>query len=319
MTSLPSPLRGIIPPMITPLLDRDTLDTGGLERLIEHILKGGVSGLFILGTSGEGPSLSYRLRGELITRTCRQVAARVPVLVGVTDTAFVESLNLAQAAAAAGAAAVVLAPPPYFPLEQLELCSYLDHLVPELPLPLFLYNMPGLTKLAFDPATVRRAMDHPGIVGLKDSSGDLNYFRQLCELLPRRTDWTLLMGPEELLVQAMALGAHGGVCGGANVFPLLYVELWQAAHQRDADRVEQLQAQVVDLADHLYGPGRRCAAVLKGMKCALACLDICTDLWSEPYQRAEEEQKRRIQTFLERVRALPCQTEDHRTTGPQDY
>ncbi len=64
--------QGIVPPMVTPLRDRDTLDAAGLERLIEHLLTGGVQGLFILGTTGEGPSLSYRLRRELIERTCRQ-------------------------------------------------------------------------------------------------------------------------------------------------------------------------------------------------------------------------------------------------------
>ena len=81
-------LKGIIPPMITPLLGRDTLDTKGLDNLIEHILGGGVHGLFILGTTGEGPSLSYRLRYELIERTCKQVGGRVPVLVGITDTSL---------------------------------------------------------------------------------------------------------------------------------------------------------------------------------------------------------------------------------------
>ena len=101
---LPSPLRGVIPPMVTPLHDRDALDIAGLERLVEHILDGGVQGLFILGTTGEGPSLSYRLRTELIERTCRQVAGRVPVLVGITDTAFVESVRMAHVAAEAGAA-----------------------------------------------------------------------------------------------------------------------------------------------------------------------------------------------------------------------
>ena len=93
--------------MVTPLRGRDELDLPGLERLIEHILKGGVSGLFILGTTGEGPSLSYHLRRELIQRTCRQVQGRVPVLVGITDTAFVESLDLARHAAAAGADALI--------------------------------------------------------------------------------------------------------------------------------------------------------------------------------------------------------------------
>jgi dihydrodipicolinate synthase/N-acetylneuraminate lyase len=115
---LPSPLRGIIPPMITPLLDRDTLDVTGLERLIEHILGGGVHGLFILGTTGEAPSLSYRLRYELIDRACKQVNDRVPVLVGITDTCFTESINTANKARDAGAHAVVLAPPYYFPAGQ---------------------------------------------------------------------------------------------------------------------------------------------------------------------------------------------------------
>src|SRR5262245_20739945 len=115
------PLRGIVPPVVTPLQDRDTLDAAGLERVLEHILAGGVSGLFILGTTGEGPCLSYRLRRQCIERACRQVRGRVPVLVGIKDTAFVESLALARHAAECGAAAVVAAPPYYLPLGQPEL------------------------------------------------------------------------------------------------------------------------------------------------------------------------------------------------------
>ena len=128
-----TPVTGIVPPMITPLRDRDALDVPGLERLVEHLLAGGVSGLFVLGTTGEGSSLSYRLRRELVALVCRQVRGRVPVLVGITDTAVVESLNLARFAADAGATAVVAAPPYYLPGGQPELQEYLAHLVPELP------------------------------------------------------------------------------------------------------------------------------------------------------------------------------------------
>src|SRR5215470_3994533 len=110
-----SPLTGIIPPMVTPLRSRDELDVPGLERLIEHILSGGVSGLFILGTTGEGPSLSYRLRRELVERVCKQNKKRVPILVGITDTSFVESVSLARHSADCGADAVVAAPPYYMP------------------------------------------------------------------------------------------------------------------------------------------------------------------------------------------------------------
>src|SRR5688500_15299138 len=104
-------MHGIIPPLVTPLIGRDEIDVAGLERLIEHVLAGGVHGLFILGTTGEAPSLSYRLRRELIERVCRQVKERVQVLVGITDTAFVESISLAGHAAECGATAVVLSTP----------------------------------------------------------------------------------------------------------------------------------------------------------------------------------------------------------------
>jgi len=299
---LPSPLRGIIPPMVTPLKSRDELDCAGLERLIEHILAGGVHGLFLLGTTGEAPSLSYRLRRELVERACRQVANRVPVLVGITDTAFVESVNVARFSADAGAQSVVLAPPYYFPAGQDELLEYLQHLVPELPLPLFLYNMPSMTKLVFEPATVRRALDIPGIVGLKDSSANMVYFHRLQRLLRDRPEFSLLVGPEELLGETVMLGGHGGVNGGANLFPRLYVNLYDAAVAGDRDRVAALHDVVMHISDTIYSTGRHSSSFLKGLKCALALEGICDDFMAEPFHRFRDAERDRIKAYLDRIK-----------------
>ncbi len=293
------PLTGIIPPMVTPLRDRDTLDVEGLERIVEHILAGGVKGLFILGTTGEGPGLSYHLRRDVITRTCGLVRGRVPVLVGITDTAFVESVALAQHAADAGTSAVVTTPPYYMPGGQSELQEWLDHLVPRLPLPLFIYNMPALTKVAFELETVRRAMQHPGVVGLKDSSADLEYIRQACGLLPERPDWSVLIGPQEVLVAATRLGAGGGVSGGANVFPGLYTQLWEALQSGDTPRVEQLNEAVAWVAEALFHVGRHPSSLIKGLKCALALMGLCDDFLAEPFHRFRPEDRTRLQTQLE--------------------
>jgi dihydrodipicolinate synthase/N-acetylneuraminate lyase len=282
---LAKPLRGIIPPMVTPLVDRDTLDVAGLERLVEHILAGGVHGLFILGTTGEAPSLSYRLRYELIQRVCAQVNKRIPILAGITDTSFVESLNIARKAEAEGAQAVVLAPPYYFPAGQSELLEYLKHLVAELPLPLFLYNMPSYTKAVFEPKTVRAALDISEVVGIKDSSGDMAYFRRLRSLVKDRNDFSLLMGHEELLAEAIVLGAHGGVCGGANLVPRLYVDLYNAACSRDMPALEELQKRVMQISRTIYSVGRYESSFLKGLKCALSCMGICSDFLAEPFHR----------------------------------
>lgn len=302
---LPRPLRGIIPPMVTPLLERDSLDVAGLERLIEHILAGGVHGLFILGTTGEAPSLSYRLRFELIERVCAQVNQRVPVLVGITDTSFVESVNIARKAGDAGARAVVLAPPYYFPAGQAELLEYLKHLTAEVPLPLFLYNMPRYTKAIFEPQTVRAALDINGIVGLKDSSGDMMYFHRLQSLLKEHPDFTLLMGPEELLAEAIFLGAHGGVCGGANLLPQLYVDLYNAARRLDLSAAGTLHSRVMQISTTIYSVGRYESSFLKGLKCALSCLGICSDFLAEPFHRFRAAERDTIRRHLEELGITP--------------
>jgi 4-hydroxy-tetrahydrodipicolinate synthase len=271
--------------MVTPLRGRDELDVEGLERLIEHVLAGGVSGLFILGTTGEGPSLSYRLRGEIIERVCKQVDKRVPVLVSITDTAFVESISMAKHAAKKGADAVVAAPPYYLPEGQPELQEYLDHLVAELPLPLYLYNMPSLTKVSFELETLRRAMDNPRIIGLKDSSGCLDYFRRAIDLAKRRPDWPVLIGPEEMLADATRVGGHGGVNGGANIFPRLYVDLFEAARANDKKQIAELHEKVMRVSEGLYRIGRHSSAVIKGIKCALSVLGVCDDFMAEPFHR----------------------------------
>jgi 4-hydroxy-tetrahydrodipicolinate synthase len=284
--------------MITPLRDRDTLDVAGLERLIEHILGGGVHGLFILGTTGEGPSLGYRLRRELIERVCRRVAGRVPVLVTITDTAFVESAAMARAAAEHGASAVVLAPPYYMPEGQPELREYLGHLLPELPLPLFLYNMPGLTKVTIELETVRWAMDQPQILGMKDSSGDLMYFHRALRLLPARPDWTFMVGPEELLGPAVLMGGHGGVSGGANLFPRLYVALYEAARRGDLALERELQGRVQHVSDRVYRVGKHASTIVKGIKCAASCLGLCSDFMAEPFHRFRGPERQRIEAAM---------------------
>jgi len=297
-------LRGIVPPVVTPLLDRDTLDVAGLERLIEHLIAGGVAGLFVLGTTGEAPSLSYRLRREMVERTTKLVKGRVPVLVGITDTAFVESLALAKFSADCGTQAVVTSAPFYFAAGQPELSEYIEHLVAELPLPLFLYNMPALTKVSFELDTVRRALDLKGIIGIKDSSGDMIYFHRLLELSKQRPDWSVFIGPEELTPEAVLLGGHGGVNGGANLNPRLYVDLYKAAVAQDLTSVRKLHAEVMKLAGNIYTVGKHRSALIKGLKCALSLMGICHDALAEPFQSFREPERALIR---ERMIALGLQ------------
>lgn len=293
--------RGIFPPLVTPLTGRDTLDEEGLDRLVEHVLAGGVHGLMLLGSTSEGPSLSRGLQEQIVRRVVARVNGRVPVLVTISDTAVVDTLNLAALAADAGADALVLAPPYYFAADQPELLEYLGHLEPELPLPLFLYNMPSLTKVSFEPDTVRRAADLEKIVGLKDSSGDMTYFHKLRHVLRDRPDFALFVGPEELLAESLLAGGHGGIAGGANLCPELYVQTYEAAVARDLDRLLALHERIIEISCSVYTVGRHRSSFLKGLKCALNLRGICSDFLAEPFHRFRTSEREEL---ARRLRAL---------------
>lgn len=273
--------------MVTPLASPDSLDHVGLEALIEHLIAGGVNGIFILGTTGEGPALSYRLRRELIARASSQVAGRIPILVGITDTSYEESCDLARFAREAGADAVVTAPPFYFAVSQSDLFRLVERLSQEVELPLFLYNMPSLTKAYFAPSTVERAAELSNVYGLKDSSGELRYMRKLASLMADRPEFTLLIGPEDLLLQGLAIGAHGGVNGGANLFPKLFVALYEAARAGNAQEAQHLQQRVRELGQLLYGIGEAESSYLRGLKLGLELMGICRSTLALPYVSAD--------------------------------
>ena len=278
----PEKFYGVIPPMVTPLAEDGGLDVEGVSRLVEHILAGGVHGLFLLGTTGEATDLPYAVRRELVQRVCGQVGGRVPVLVGITDTVIDESLRLAEYAADCGANALVAAPPYYFAAGQPELVDYYRNLADRLPLPLFLYNMPAQVKVSIDVQTVVELAKHPNIIGLKDSSGNIGYFNACRYAMRDRQDFRIFIGPEEAMGEVVLMGAAGGVAGGANLFPRTFVDLYDAATAKDVDKVRSLQERIMHVSSLIYGVGHHNSSFVKGVKCALSLMGICSGTLAAP-------------------------------------
>ncbi|MBI4908761.1 MAG: dihydrodipicolinate synthase family protein [Acidobacteria bacterium] len=288
------PLAGITVPLVTPLTSALTLEVPSLHRLCNHVIEGGVNAIFVLGTTGEGPALPAALRRDVVRGTCESAAGRVPVLVGITDSSMAEILSLSEASAAAGASALVYAGPPYFPVSQSELAGLVAGLVEQLPLPLFLYNMPSHTHVTFEPDTVRQLSTIPQIAGLKDSSANLMYFQKVQRAIAARPGFGLLMGPEELLGAAVLSGATGGVNGGSNLYPRLYVALFQAADRGDWNEVKRLQQIVHLLSAGIYSAGTYSSSYLKGLKCALSIAGLCGPAMAVPYVPWSDSESARI-------------------------
>jgi 4-hydroxy-tetrahydrodipicolinate synthase len=288
---LPRPLKGIVVPVVTPLLECGELDVEGFERVIARLLEGGVHGLFLLGSTGEGPSLPPATREQVIRLGCAQAAGRVPVLVGISDTCVAESLRLARFAGERGASGVVLAPPYYLAASQTELYHYARRVAAEVPLPVFLYNAPSFTKVWFEPETVRRLAEEPNIAGLKDSGGDRIYFHQVRFLLGSRKDFSLLVGPEELLADLLLWGGHGGVSGGAHLWPQLYTGLYQAAVEKDMERVQRLHSLLMYVNTRIYRISPTPCSVFKAIKCGLSLMGVCGDAMAPPLEPFTPEER----------------------------
>jgi 4-hydroxy-tetrahydrodipicolinate synthase len=295
--SLPQ-FHGIIPPVVTPLRDAEHLDEAGLERLLEHLIAGGVHGLFMLGSNGEGPSLCKAVQQELMKRTCRQVNGRLPVLMGISHTSLAESLAAAKFAADAGCTAVVSTIPFYMPLTQSEVISYFRELARQSPLPVVLYNFPTLAKIPFEPTTVEQLLDEPNIVGMKDSSGDLEYFARIVDVAKQRAGYSLLAGKEANLASIIELGGHGGVPGGANVWPQMMVGLYDAAIAKDEQKIAEWQAKVVEFGRIYSVAGTHFSAGIAGLKAAVELCGICSGVLAPPLQAVTAEQKEDIKAIL---------------------
>jgi 2-dehydro-3-deoxy-D-pentonate aldolase len=309
--SSPKTLRGIVPPMITPLAGENKLDRPGLEKLTEHLITGGVNGLFVCGTTGEGPSLSYSLRRELLQSTCDQAKGRLPVLMGLIETSKTETVAMAEFAARAGAAAVVLAPPYYYPLSDADLIRWITGIASECPLPIYLYNLPNPKHMRYTLDTLKVCSVIPGVIGFKDSSGDFEFLQSTLALFRERPDFAIFVGPENLLAKSLLMGAHGGISGGANVFPGVYAALYEAFTAGDNEKLFALQQWVDGFTAQIYSVGAAEASLVRGLKSSLSLLNICGSRLCSPYSPANSNQREQVKLALQRLKEslLPGQFE----------
>jgi len=298
-----SPIHGVIPPLLTPLTNEGLLDTPALNRLVDRVLAGGVHGVFVMGTTGEASSLPAATRFEAMRVVCHRVRGSVSVLVGVTAPSLSETLAGVEAAEKLGADAVVVSSPYYFRLEQEELFRYVNAVVERSSLPVFLYNIPELTRTEFSVDVVRRCLDLPGIVGIKDSSANPKYFAAIERVAMARPDWSVLVGSDELFAEMALKGFCGVVSGAANVHPELVVSLYNAAAESQLEEVAALQSQLQRLTT-TFGHGGYGIGAIRGAKAALASIGVCGPTMAPPFLACGAEQRLLIDDTLRQLRLL---------------
>ena len=288
--------------MVTPLDAKRRLDKKGTKNMVNHLLKGGVDGIFLLGTTGEGPHLSYAIRENLVETVCRLVKGRVPVLVGITETDLDDAVAFAARCKAHGASAVVAAPPYYFKLTQAECVAWFTEMADRLPLPLVVYDMPAHTDTIIEPTTIVKLAAHPNIIAMKDSSSVIALFNKFrVALEPFADKFSLFMGPDEAMGEAVLLGADGGVCTGANLWPAQFKAMYLAAKAGDVEKVRRLQRFTTMSSYLLYGLGQGQIGFLKGVKCALAEMGLIQNVLAAPFAPFAGRERAQVKTALKKL------------------
>ncbi|MFG3083899.1 dihydrodipicolinate synthase family protein [Streptomyces parvulus] len=231
---IPTPLHGVIPPVITPLTPAGDVDTGSVRRLAEHLIGAGVHGLFLLGSSGETAYLTDAQRLTALEAAVDAAAGRVPVLAGVIDTTTARVLDRAADAVRAGADALVATAPFYTRTHPVEIAGHFRRIREAAGLPLFAYDIPVAVHTKLPRDLVLELAGDGTLAGLKDSSGDDGSLRRLLvELRPLVPDFSVLTGSELTVDGALLAGADGVVPGLGNVDAHGYVRLYEAARAGD--------------------------------------------------------------------------------------
>jgi len=244
-----------------------------VERLIDHVIKGGVSGLLPLGSTGETASLDEPSRRTMLAATVKAARGRVPVICGVAQSNLPAAEVELTAAARLGAAAALVAPPFYYLVDQATVLSFYRTLAAGSSIPIFLYHIPQYTKVVAEPATVATLAREGTIKGIKDSSRDFEYFELVCGATRDLPAFRIFTGSDTMLLASLVMGGAGTICGAANVAPSWVVRIYDDFQRGDLDAAREHQDQLVDLLVRL-----RAGVFPAAIKAALELQGICEQL-----------------------------------------
>jgi 4-hydroxy-tetrahydrodipicolinate synthase len=294
-------LKGIVPPVVTPLNADETVDEPALERQLERLITAGVHGLFFLGSNGEQPALRDAERARALRVAHRTVRGRVPLIVGTMASSTTRAIENIRAAQEGGADAVAVTPPHYYPSRGPEdQLAHYSACAAAASVPVIVYNIPSTTKVMLSAETIGRITESDRVIGVKDSSGDFTHVLKLIHLVARKQEKGVLVGVPPIAAAAILQGAHGSVPGIANIDPHTLIRLYEEASAGNLEALPPLQARVGRMMD-LCSLGSPIVCI----KTALELMGVCQAHATAPLQPLSTEKREAVAAILRELGLLP--------------
>ena len=251
MTKTFRPITGSIVAMVTPMLESGSVDYASLRKLIDWHIEQGTDCIGVVGTTGESPTVNVQEHQEIIRVSVEQAAARVPIMAGCGANSTAEAIELAQFAKAVGADCQLQVVPYYNKPTQEGLYQHFKAIAQAVPdLPIYLYNVPGRSAADMQHETVLRLAQVPGIVGIKEATGNIERAQWLIREVPK--GFAVYSGDDPTAVALMLCGGQGNVSVTANVAPRLMHELCAAAIAGNVQRAMEIQLRLLPLHKALF-------------------------------------------------------------------
>jgi 4-hydroxy-tetrahydrodipicolinate synthase len=293
------PYRGVVVPMVTPITSDGNLDEQAVRRVIDHLIEGGVDGVFVLGTTGEAASVPRPMQSRLVAVTVEHVDDRAVTYAGVGDNCLAHSVQAAEEYFRLGIDVVVAHLPCYYSLGPEEQGDYYTVLANRIPGPMMMYNIPSTTHMSIPIKVVEKMSCHPKIVGLKDSENGVARLEAMAEALRGRSDFAFFVGVSALSAKALSLGVDGMVPSPGQLVPDLCRRLYESGVQGDAAGANEYQRQI-NQVNAIYTRNRTLGQSLAALKAAMGALGLCNPNVLPPLRRLNPVQQEAVRRkFLE--------------------
>lgn len=285
---------GILVPMVTPFTRDGKIDHDHLEKLIKSIIAHNCHP-FVMGTTGEGLSISKGNKLELIAKLVKFKSKGVLLYASVSDVCYHDMIDHAKKYADKGVDVVVAHLPPQYSLTSSAMLKWFEGLADQSPCQVMLYNIPATTNMSIPLEVIDRLSRHANIVGLKDSERDEKRLKKAISLWKDRIDFSHFSGWAARSYDALKQGSDGLVPSSANLFPEVYCKLYEAVMKGDDAEAKRWQ-QVSDELGHLYQQGRLLPDSLSALKVIMHSLDLCGPFVLPPLNRLDKEEEEKIVT-----------------------
>lgn len=283
----------MVPPIGTPITAEETVDEKGLRNLVNHLIDGGVDGVFVNGSMGCFALLTDAEQLRAIEIVADEVGGRVPVVAGISDTSTKRVIEKLKEVEKFKVDYLTAVPPYFFRLTQQQGKRFFQEVANAAQTPLLIYNNPYLTPLDFEISTLLELAEEPNIVGLKDSNQDFNRLTKLFEAFRGKDDFTIMLGTELVIPQGLMMGADGAIGGAHNISPKVAAELYQAHLVGDYE-TSFAKSRVLAKVCNIFQYG----SIWGGFEAALQLLGICEKSVFEPYQSTTSEEKEKVREIL---------------------